>query len=512
MGQDPDSQKGKIAPIYRVTVIERTLKAINYQYRSGPTIIDFRGTVLMPKAKGEATVESRQGRTEINAKLESLTTPQRFGREYLTYVLWAISPEGRPHNIGEIVPNGSDKADLRVTTDLQAFGLLVTAEPYSAVRQPSDVVVAENQVRSDTAGKVEEIDAKYELMPRGQYTWNVSESLSNEVVNAPKVSMRKYEALLELYQAQNAIGVARVARADQYAPDTLAKAQGLLDQAQQLQDRKGETSRVVETAREAAQTAEDARVIAERRKQEEKLTQASAQASAERQARVRAEADAERARADAGAARAQAEAERAARQQAEAEAAAARNRAATAEADAQANQASANAAIAAASAKERQEHVAAEKIELRRQMLEQLNNAATTRDTPRGLVVTVPDRGFNGALLRGTSWDQVARVGALVASHPGLQINVEGHTDSEAAGTLTLRRAEVVRGVLVERGLATGSVSAREFGNARPLASNATARGREENRRVEIVISGDPIGSLPVWDRTYTLSQRENSR
>lgn len=188
--QQPDSISGS-APIYRVTVVERTMKAINYQYRNGPTNIDFRGTVLLPKAKGEAIVESRQGRTEIDAKFENLTTPQAFGREYMTYVLWAITPEGRPRAIAEIVPNSSNKASVRVTTDLQAFGLMITAEPYSAVHQPSDVVVAENAIREDTVGKIEQIDAKYELMPRGHYTWQVSDALNAELANAPKVSMRK---------------------------------------------------------------------------------------------------------------------------------------------------------------------------------------------------------------------------------------------------------------------------------------------------------------------------------
>ena len=200
-------------PIYRVTVIERTVKAINYQYRSEPTMIDFRGTVLMPKAKGEAIVESKRGRTEIDAKLQNIEDPQRFGREYLTYVLWAISPEGRPHNLGEVMPNGSDKARLRITTDLQAFGLILTAEPYSAVRQPSNVVVAENMVRGDTVGKIEEIQAQYELMPRGHYVFDPHDNLAWKA-NAPKVSMNEYEALTELYQAENAVGIARVANAE----------------------------------------------------------------------------------------------------------------------------------------------------------------------------------------------------------------------------------------------------------------------------------------------------------
>src|SRR5713226_5335856 len=149
----PSPPNPESAPIYRVTVVSRTLSAINYQHRSGPTKIDFKGTVLLPTAHGEATIESKKGRIEIDSQFEHLVAPQRFGREYLTYVLWAISPEGRAVNLGELVPGRSDKGDLHVTTDMQAFGLIVTAEPYFSVSQPSDVVTLENTVRPDTVGK-----------------------------------------------------------------------------------------------------------------------------------------------------------------------------------------------------------------------------------------------------------------------------------------------------------------------------------------------------------------------
>jgi outer membrane protein OmpA-like peptidoglycan-associated protein len=490
-------------PIYRITVIQRSIPAINYQYRSLPTKIDFRGTVLQPKAKGEASVESRRGRTEIDAKFENLEEPQRFGGEYLTYVLWAVTPEGRPHNIGEIMPDGSNKAKLRVTTDLQAFGLIVTAEPYSAVRQPSDVVVLENKTRPDTVGKIEEIQARYELMPRGHYTLQAGAPKSS-MANAPKVSMAQYEALSELYQAQNAIAIARTGYAEQYAPNTLAKAQQLLDEARRLQGFKGNASLVVQNAREAAQTAEDARVIAERRHVEEKL--ANAQAEASTAAHVKAEADAEtqQARAEVDAARAQADVERAARQRAEADAAAARERAQQAEAEAQSNR-----GRAAGESQQQQHDLAArQKIEMRMRLLEQLNGVISMRDTPRGLVATITDAGFSGPVLHGTASSQLARVAAIVKAQPGLRVEVDGHTDSANTEALASRRAEAVRDVLIGYGLPAGAVTARGLGNTRPLVSNSAAPGRAENRRVEIVISGDPIGTLPFWDRAYTLSRR----
>src|SRR5580698_404974 len=195
-GQEP--VKSEQVPVFRVTVIENTISAINYQYRQGPTKIDFRGTVLMPEAKGEATVESKRGRTEIDATFEHMLPTQRFGGEYLTYTLWAVTPEGGVRNIAEIVPGTSDKASLHVSTDLQAFGLMVTAEPYSATRHPSNVVVLENRVRPDTEGKIEQVQAKYDLMPRGEYKW---EGPAQPAAAGPKVSMGRYEAVLGLYEA-----------------------------------------------------------------------------------------------------------------------------------------------------------------------------------------------------------------------------------------------------------------------------------------------------------------------
>jgi len=491
--------QGGTVPIYRVEVVERTVKAINYQYRSGPTKIDFGGTVLLTDARGEAEVDSKQGRTEIDAKFENLAPPTRFGREYLTYVLWAVTPEGRPHNLGEVVADGSNKAKLRVTTDLQAFGLIVTAEPYWAVRQPGDVVVLENRVRSDTVGQIKEIHVRYELMPRGMYTWHVTGKPAAS--DAPKLSQENYEAVLELYQAQNAIGIARAANADRYAPNTFAAAQRLLDEARQLQDIRAGASRVVQSAREATQTAEDARLIASRRQQEEKLSGALAEAEASRRAKSKAEARMQQAEAEARAARAQTEAERTARRNAEADAAAARGRAARLEAEA-------NRARVVVSAPRRQEQEDARKTGLRMRMLEQLNGVLPTRDTPRGLVATIPDSGFSGPAPRDTTYAQAARIAAIAAAQPGLRVEVQGHPDSAAGEGLSWKRAQAMRDALVRHGLREDAVSARGLGDSRPLVHPAGADARMRNQRVEIVISGDPIGTLPFWDRAYVLAPR----
>lgn len=476
------------APIYRVTVVDRTIRAVNYEYRGGPTRIDFRGTVLLPNAEGQATVTSEPGRTAIDAHFEHLLPPTRFGQEYLTYVLWAITPEGHAQNLGEIVAGHSDKAHLRVTTDLQAFGLVVTAEPYSAVHVPSDVVVLENHIRPDTLGSTESIQAKYELLPRGHYTYRVPANLAAAEGNGPKVSMSQYHQLLEIYQAQNALQIARAAGADLYAPDTLAKARELLSQAREAQASQTGLSNVVTLARQATETAEDARLLAVQRKQAKELAAARSKAAQAEAQRAQAQAAALTAQTEAAAAHALLVKERAARRQAEAQA----------EAAAAAPPPSPPTAPPVVEAQPAPEETHQESA-LRMRLMQQLVVTANTRDTPRGLVVTIPGREFQGARVPPALDWRLARVAQILARCPGLNVEVDGHR------RFSQQRARAVRDILVADGLPAGAVTARDFGNTRPLVSNATPTGREENRRVEIVISGDPIGDLPYWAKTYRL-------
>src|SRR5579872_3613406 len=310
-------------PIYRVNVVARTTKAINYRHRSGSTRVDFQGTALMPRAKGEAKVDSKQGYLSVDARFRNMEPASKYGPEYLTYVLWAITPEGRPKNLGEVVLNGSVDSKLDVTTDLQAFALIVTAEPYFSVTMPSDVVVMENMVRSDTVGKIEELDAKFELLPRGQYTLNVSPAdLRSRALPDPKRP-------LEVLEARNAVQIARWAGADRYAADTFQKALALLDEAENYQIRKHpEKKPAAMIAREAVQTAEDARLITLKRQEEERLAQ-ERQAAADREAAAKAQAEAE------GQRRAQAEQAKAAADQAKLQADQARMQAEQAQAAAQ---------------------------------------------------------------------------------------------------------------------------------------------------------------------------------
>ena len=261
------SQENKGAPIYRVTVVQRALEAVNFKSHSGPTRIDFKGTLLLPKAEGEAKVEVKNGYTEIDANFKHLDPPTQFGTEFLTYVLWAITPDGHAINLGEVIADTSNKASMRVTSPYSTFGLIITAEPYFSVPYPSDVVVLESAVRPDTVGSVQQVEAKYELLPRGQYTLNVraQELASANMKNAPNVSMAEYEALLELYQARNAVQIAKADGATDAAADTFNKAQDSLNEAESLYTRK-DFSGVVTAAKQAVQAASDARVITMKKK------------------------------------------------------------------------------------------------------------------------------------------------------------------------------------------------------------------------------------------------------
>ena len=548
-------------PIYRITVVERTTKAVNYNHRSGSTKIDFRSTALLPGASGEATVESKQGVIKIDARMEKLQPATKFGPEYLTYVMWAITPEGRATNIGEVLLNG-DKSRLDATTELQSFALIVTAEPYFAVTQPSDVVVMENSIRQDTTGTIEQVDAKYELLQRGQYILNVNPADIKAVNLNSKVP-------LELYEARNAVQIARWTGAEKYAPETYRKATDGLQNAEGYLTGKAGRKPIGTVARESVQMAEDARIITVKKIDEERLAN-ERQAAADREtlaenARAAAQADAERTTRDAEAARvaARAESDRVTAENAatmeaarnEAERArrdhAAQMAAAQAEADrlktagdaqmvaaqteadrlkrendaqmliAQ-NEAdrlkNANAAQMAAAQNEadrlKQENdaqrasaqaelgrAAAEKTELRAQLLSQFNAVLQTRDTARGLIVNMSDVLFDTAKfsLRPLAREKLAKVAGIVSGHPGLKLDVEGHTDSVGGDDynqkLSEQRGGAVRDYLVEQGMAGSSVTAKGLGKGEPVASNDTAKGRQQNRRVEIVISGDVIGA-----------------
>ena len=563
LAQEPRNQDENAArmaagslPIYRVNVTSRTAKAISYRSRSGATKIDFRGTELMSKARGEAKVESKQGYIEIEVEFDDLQPANKQGSEYLTYVLWAITPEGRTANLGEILLNGT-KSKLNVTTELQVFGLIVTAEPYYSVTRPSDLIVMENVVRADTVGKIELIDAKYELLQRGQY-----QRFTN-----PLALKMDQKTPLELYEARNALQIARASGADRFATDTFLKAEKTLAQAEAYQARKAGRKPVTMTARSAVQTAEDARAIAVKRQEEDALSAERLQ-SAERTAQAeigraaaqsetgRVARDAEAARIsaqansqrllqdkDAQTAAARAETDRV-RREGEARSATAAidldrlklendAREANSKAEAERLRQASDSRIASLAAEsdrlklenesqrvahqaeldnaaKEQARLETEKVELRALLLRQFSAILQTRDTARGLIVNMSDVLFETGKysLRPQAREKLAKVAGVVAGHPGLKLDIEGHTDSvggdEYNQRLSEQRAVAVRDYLTSEGIPASSVTTKGFGETHPVASNDTASGRQQNRRVELVISGEVIGTeigIPVASR-----------
>jgi outer membrane protein OmpA-like peptidoglycan-associated protein len=502
------ADSGNPTPTYRINVVSRTTRAVSYKHRSGATKINFQGTDLMPGAAGEAKVESKRGALEIEVEFSGLDRPTTFGNEYLTYVLWAISPEGRPVNIGEVLVGGNHRSKLDVTTDLQAFAMIVTAEPYYAVRRPSNVVVLENAIRSDTVGATEAVDAKYELIDRGGYI-PTGYKFDPVILNA--------KLPLEFFEARNALRIAQSAGAERYASTSYEKAVHQMNEADALATGKhGNKKSLISLSREAVQTSEDAREIAVKHIDEERAeseraagagreAHAKARASEESQRRVNAEAvtaDAVRQRDEADrknlnaqaaaqqAAGAQADAERdrnnAQQQQHAAEADSDRNRAAAASSDAQLQQA------------------VRDREELRARLLQQFNLVLETRDTARGLVVNMSDVLFDSGkfTLRPLAREKLAKISGIVLAYPSLRLAVEGNTDSVGTESfnqqLSEQRAEGVRNYLTKQGVPESSTTATGFGKNRPIASNDTSEGRQQNRRVELVVSGEVIGTKIV--------------
>ena len=492
-------------PIFRVDVTSKTVRAVNYHNRQGTTHIDFRGTSLMPAARGEASVTANTGATRISLKFDHLSNPAQYGPEYLTYVLWAITPEGRAERLGEVTLKHPSEttAGLYATTDLQSFGMIVTAEPYFSVSQPSDVVVMENFLRKDTSGTLEFVEAKYELLRRGQYTLNISGGNLAPITSDLAIP-------LELREAREAVAIARAQGADQYAPDVMSKVATNIQNAEGYY-RSHNEKELDTVSREATQQAEDARRISIVKEREAadlaaKRKTEAAEAEAAQQARLRAQADADRAAAE----QAKKEAEIAT-----AKAVTAQQQAEEARQAALAEQRRLASEAAAASSARQQAESARQQAEkdsqaLRTRLREQLDAILQTRDTARGLIVNLSDVlfDFNQATLKPDAREKLARVSGILLAYPTLHVNVEGHTDSIGTDEYNLklseRRANAVRDYLTSNGINSANVGAVGLGKADPVASNDTAAGRQQNRRVEMVVTGDIIGQ-PIRPDTSSL-------
>jgi len=470
-------------PTFRVTVVSRSVQAVNYQHRSGASKLDFAGTDLMPSANGQAKVNSKRGSIEIVVEFGDLQTPTTFGTEYLTYVLWAISPEGRAVNLGEVLLGDNHRSKLSVTTDLQAFALVVTAEPYYAVRQPSNVVVLENVVRADTKGTSEVLDAKYELLERGGYI-PTGYKFDPVVLNS--------KLPLEFFEARNALRIAQSEGAETYAGGSYQHAVQLMNNTDELATQKHyERKPMIALARETVQTAEDARAIAVKKIDEQRQAderQASNDAQTQSQAR----------------------ADEATRQKEQAQSDMVASQAASAAAVTAAQAEASQSRWAALQAQQNAQQAEDDKVAMRTRLSDQLNSVLQTRDSARGLIVSMSDVLFDTGQysLKPGAREKLAKVAGILLAYPGLNIAVGGYTDNVGGDamnqTLSENRASSVRDYLVNQGVAIGSVSATGYGNAMPVASNDNSAGRQQNRRVELLVSGDAIGN-PVPTTTGSL-------
>jgi len=440
--------------------ITKSVTAIGYEVGGGSTKVDLKSTDLMPEANGWAKVEikAKAGRSSVEVQMKGLKPPSALGAEFLTYVLWVVTPEGRTGNTGEILLNKNGDGKLTATTPAQTFSLLVTAEPYFAVRLPSEMVVLQSERRSDTKGKVFPVN-EYKLLKRAQY----------EKMGNPLALTLDPNVPLEMYEARNAVEIAKSRAADKYAPEIFSKAEGSLKMAENSLAGKADKNATLSTARQTVQFSEDARILAVQRQEEERIAKerddAAAKAKAEAEAKAAAEAAEAQRKADAEAAEAErkADAEIAAKEQ----------------------------AVQAAKR---------EKQQLRERLLEQFNRVLPTTDTPRGLVVNMGDVLFDTGKsdLRSDAREALAKLTGIVLNYPRLKLNIEGHTDSTGGAdlnqTLSEQRANSVRDYLIGQGLDARSLSALGFGMNNPVADNSTGEGRQKNRRVEIIVSGEVIG------------------
>jgi outer membrane protein OmpA-like peptidoglycan-associated protein len=473
----------------------KSIKAIGYKVGGGSTKVDLNGTELMAQAGGEAKVQAKEGTTSIQVTITGLVPPSKLGSEFLTYVLWVVTPDGRTGNTGEILIDKNGAGKLNATTPAQTFSLIVTAEPYFAVRIPSEMVVLENDTRKNTKGQIFPVN-DFRLMKRAQY-----EKLGNPLAMTPDLE----HVPLQMYEARNALDIAKSRGADKDAPEIFTKAQASLQMAENTLTRNADKKDIMSAARQAVQFAEDARALAAQRQDEARIASereaAASQAKTQAEAKAAAEAAETKRKADAAAAEAKRKAEEEAQRQAEISSA----KQAQLKAEAEVAAVKAKAEADALKAKEEAAQAEAERArkaaaDLRAQLLDQFNRVLETRDSPRGLVVNMGDVlfAFGKYDLSSDAREKLAKLSGIVLAHPGLNLTVEGHTDNvgsdEMNQKLSEKRAVTVRSYLVQQGLKEDTVTSEGFGKSMPVVENDTPAGRQKNRRVEIIVSGDVIG------------------
>lgn len=500
--------------VQAVKAITGTRPSLGITYPEGVTItVKFQGTQRLPFAVGEAKVERKRGTTEIEIELDEVKPASLFGGDYNTYVLWTVSPEGHTVNAGEFIVRGN-RSKLNVTSTLETFGMFVTAEPHYLVPYPSRFVVMENTRPTHKLGGV---------VGESQIKYRESEGIYNfERETLSKAAEAKTEVRTDIAQARTAIQLAERAGAAKFAVQELNRAREQLLKAEQGQavgtgvgtqmiqgkeivrlafeaqklaeertfqaaldaERKAsadEAARLERNIQEAQTEAEKARLLAEQRKLQFEMEERARRASEE--AKAQAERDAQAALV----AKRQAE-EAAAKAAADAEAA----RLAKAQADA-----AALAAQQQADAAKRQAEEAANKMQAA------LSKVVETRRTARGLILNLPDIlfEFGKANLKPETREVLARVSGILLVASGYHLSIEGHTDNVGSDDYNVKlseaRAQSVLDYLFQAGVSQDIMNKKGFGESQPRSSNDTAKGRQENRRVEIVIE-DKEGDLKL--------------
>jgi len=441
-------------------VVRKSIKAVGYEVGGGSSKVIFVGTPSATNASGEAKVEAKKGGTDIEVKVKGMPQPSTLGAEFLTYVLWIVTPDGSTTNLGEIPIDKDGEGKLNASAQSQTFAMGVTAEPYSAVSLPSEIVVLVNDTTKNTKGKIYP-ENSYKLMKRSEYA-----KLGNPLALTPDLK----NVPLDMYEARNAVDIAKSQGAAKYAPVIFSKATSSLQMAENSLVSKADKSKIVTNARQTIQFAEDARALSSERQEAERIQEEKDAAAAAAKTKAEEQAAGEAIR--------------------QAELTAAKESQMKAEADAK-----------QAAAKEEAERARAATAALRAQLLQQLNSVLQTTDSPRGLVVNMADVLFDFGKydLKTDTKIKLAKLGGIIQAHPGLQLAIEGHTDTigsdEANIKLSQQRADAVRDFLVQQGLTSDTVSAVGMGKTDPVADNSTNEGRQKNRRVEIIVSGEAIGA-----------------
>jgi len=465
IAQQQNSQPNQGVPASALTT--KTVQAVGYDVGTGSTKVDLIATDLGGGASGQAKVEikSKADRASVDIDVKGLKPASSIGAEFLTYVVWVVTPEGRTGNTGELLLNKNGDGKLSATTPAQAFSLIVTAEPYFAVRIPSEMVVLQSQPRKGTQGRIFPV-ADYKLMKRAQY-----EKLENPLGMTPDP-----KTPLFVYEARNAVEIAKSRLADKYAPEVFTKAEGSLQLMDNSLQGKADNSAIIANARQTVQFAEDARAVSVQRQEAERIEKEKEAAAAKARSEAEAKASAEAAEAKRKSDEAAAEA----KQKADAEIAAQES--------------------ARKQAEEQRAQAEREKQQLRERLLEQFNRVLPTTDTDRGLVVNMGDVLFASgkADLSTDAKIALAKLTGIVLNYPTLRLAIGGYTDSTGSAefnqTLSQSRADAVLSYLVTQGLDAGVLSSQGYGMTNPVADNSTTQGRQKNRRVEIVVSGEVIG------------------